>query len=150
MQNVVELLPATPSIDQLGRIIANVAAPAFLLGAVAGFISVLVSRINRVVDRAQFLHGITDAEATNAYLKADLPRLRRRAALLNRSLFSAVLSAICTALIIIVAFISALLNFNHEYGVAILFIVALVMFSASLVDLAREARIALHDNDLHA
>jgi hypothetical protein len=35
----------TPSIDQLARIIGNVAAPAFLLGAVASFISVLVSRI---------------------------------------------------------------------------------------------------------
>jgi hypothetical protein len=148
MQTVANLLPVTPSIDQLGRIIANVAAPAFLLGAVAAFISVLVSRINRVIDRAQFLHGITDDDASKAYLKADIPRLRRQAALLNRSLYSAVLSAICTALIIIVAFISALLNFNHEYGVAILFVVALLMFSVSLIDLARETRIALHDNDL--
>ncbi|MHC2193329.1 hypothetical protein ACVJF1_005962 [Bradyrhizobium diazoefficiens] len=52
MENVVQLIPVTPSIDQLARIIGNVAAPAFLLGAVASFISVLVSRINRVVDRA--------------------------------------------------------------------------------------------------
>jgi hypothetical protein len=35
MQNVIDLLPVTPSIDQLARIIADVAAPAFLLGAVA-------------------------------------------------------------------------------------------------------------------
>ena len=148
MQNVTELLPITPSIDQLGRIIANVAAPAFLLGAVAAFISVLMSRINRVIDRSQFIHGIPENDAGRSYLKTDLPRLRRRAALLNRSLFCAVLSAICTALIIIVAFISALLQVAHEYGVAILFMVALLMFCVSLVDLARETRIALHDNDL--
>lgn len=128
MQIAANLVPMTPSIDQLGRIIANVAAPAFLLGAVAAFISVLASRINRVVDRAQFLHGITDDDASKAYLKADIPRLRRRAALLNRSLFCAVLSAICTALIVIVAFVSALLQLNHEYGVAILFIVSLLTF----------------------
>jgi hypothetical protein len=148
MQNVTELLPITPSIDQLGRIIANVAAPAFLLGAVAAFISVLMSRINRVIDRSQFIHGIPESDSSKSFLKADLPRLRRRAALLNRSLFCSILSAICTALIIIVAFISALLQVAHEYGVAILFMLALLMFCISLVDLARETRIALHDNDL--
>ncbi|MBR0764885.1 DUF2721 domain-containing protein [Bradyrhizobium japonicum] len=142
------MVPVTPSIDQLARIIGNVAAPAFLLGAVASFISVLISRINRVVDRAQFLHGITDDDASKAFLKADIPRLRRRASLLNRSLFCSILSAILTALIIIVAFISALFNVAHEYGVALLFMAALLTFCASLVDLARETRIALHDNDL--
>ena len=145
---MIELLPVAPSIDQLARIIGNVAAPAFLLGAVAAFISVLISRINRVVDRAQFLHGIGDADASKAYLKADIPRLRRRAALLNRALFCSILSAILTSLIIIVAFISAMFSLAHEYGVAILFVGALVTFCISLVDLARETRIAFHDNDL--
>jgi len=143
-----ELLPATPSIDQLGRIIANVAAPAFLLGAVAAFISVVISRINRVIDRSQFIHGIAESDSARSFLKDDLPRLRRRAALLNRSLFCSILSAILTSLIIIVAFASALLNVAHEYGVAILFMAALLTFCVSLVDLARETRIALHDNDL--
>jgi hypothetical protein len=69
------LLPVTPSIDQLARIIGNVAAPAFLLGAVASFISVLISRINRVVDRAQFLHGIAESDTSRTYLKAGIPRL---------------------------------------------------------------------------
>lgn len=148
MENVVQLMPVTPSIEQLSRIIGNVAAPAFLLGAVASFISVLISRINRVIDRAQFLHGITDSDASKAYLKADIPRLRQRATLLNRSLFCSVLSAMLTALIIIVAFISALFKVAHEYGVALLFMAALLTFCFSLVDLARETRIALHENDL--
>jgi len=147
MQNVVELIPLTPSIDQLGRIIANVAAPAFLLGAVAAFISVLVSRINCVLDRAQSIHAIPENGSSKSSLTADLPRLRRRARLLNRALFCSIVSAILTALIIIVAFISALLQVAHEYGVAILFMAALLMFCVSLVDLARETRIALHDND---
>ncbi len=149
MHSVTDLIPVTPSIDQLGRIIANVAAPAFLLGAVAAFISVLISRINRVVDRSQVIHSIPANDAARAFLKADLPRLRRRARLLNRSLFCSVVAAILTAMIIIVAFVSALLHFAHEYGVAILFMLAMLMFSLSLVDLARETRIALHDNDLH-
>jgi hypothetical protein len=85
------MLPiVTPSIDQLSGIIATVAAPAFLLGAVASFISVLIARINRVVDRSQLLHAIPDDNRSKSHLKADLPRLRRRAALLNRALTCAV------------------------------------------------------------
>jgi cytochrome c biogenesis protein CcdA len=53
-----------------------------------------------------------------------------------------------TALIIVVAFVSAMFHVAHEYGVAILFIGALLLFCMSLIDLARETRIALHDNDL--
>ena len=103
-----------------------------------------------MIDRSQFIHGIPENDSAKSFLKADLPRLKRRAALLNRSLFSAIVAAIFTAPIIIVAFVSALLQFAHEYGVAILFMVALLTFCASLVDLARETRLALHDNDLRS
>jgi hypothetical protein len=48
---------------------------------------------------------------------------------------------------VIVAFVSAFLNFQHEYGVAVLFVLALGFFTASLVDLVREVRIALHEFD---
>ena len=70
------MLLETPSIEQLARIIGTVAAPAFLLGAVASFISVLVARMNRVIDRSQFLHGIVDSDSSRSYLKADIPRLK--------------------------------------------------------------------------
>jgi hypothetical protein len=39
------MLFETPSIEQLSRIIGSVAAPPFLLCAVAAFISVLISRM---------------------------------------------------------------------------------------------------------
>jgi hypothetical protein len=143
------LTSLAPSLNQLSSIIGSVAAPAFLLGAVAAFISVLMSRMNRVIDRSQFLHKIADADGSS-YLKADIPRLKRRAALLNRAILYATISAIVTALLVIVAFISAMLHLAHEYGVAILFVVALAFFLLSLVDLARETRIGLHDFDHHA
>lgn len=144
-----DLSPLIPSVEQLSRIIGSVAAPAFLLGAVAAFISVLISRMNRIIDRSQLLHSI-DRESERAYLRADIPRLKRRAALLNQSIFYSTVCAIVTGLLIIVAFVSAMLHFAHEYGVALLFIVALVFFVLSLVNLARETRIALHDFDYHA
>ena len=136
----------TPS-TQLSQVIAQVTAPAFLLGAVAAFISVLIARMNRIVDRSQALNAITDDNPGKAELKADIPRLKRRAALLNKSILFAIISAIITSILVIVAFITAYLNFPHEYGVGLFFIVALGFFTAALVNLGRETLIALHDYD---
>jgi hypothetical protein len=41
----------TPTATQLSQVISQVTAPAFLLGAVAAFISLLIARLNRVIDR---------------------------------------------------------------------------------------------------
>jgi hypothetical protein len=143
-----DLLSLAPSLDQLSRIIGSVAAPAFLLGAVAAFISILLSRMNRVIDRSQFLHSIND-DSERSYLKADIPRLKRRAQLLNKAVLYATICAIVTSLLIIIAFVSAMVHLSHEYGVAIFFILALTFFLLSLVNLVRETRIALHDFDHH-
>jgi hypothetical protein len=50
-------------------------------------------------------------------------------------------------MLVIVAFVSAYLNVAHEYGVGLLFIFSLAFFTAALVNLARETRIALHEMD---
>ena len=67
-----------------------------------------------------------------------------------RAILHATMAAIVTALLVIVAFVSAMLHFAHEYGVALLFILALSFFFLSLLDLARETRIGLHEFDYHA
>ena len=137
----------TPSITQLSQVIAQVTAPSFLLGAVAAFVSVLISRMNRIIDRSQALNAISDADAPRVHLKTDIPRLKRRAMLLNRAILYATVSAIVTSLLVIVAFVCAFFNFQHEYGVAVLFVVALAFFTMALIHLAREGLIALHDID---
>ena len=134
----------TPS-TQLSQVIAQVTAPAFLLGAVAAFISVLIARMNRIVDRSQALNAISDDNPSKAQLKADIPRLKRRVALLNRSILFAIISAMITSILVIVAFVAAYLNLPHEYGVGILLILALGFFTA--VNLARETLIAVRDYD---
>src|SRR5262245_2835858 len=141
------MLPDTPSVTQISQVITQVTAPSFLLGAVAAFTSVLISRMNRIIDRSQALNAIRDDDQIKAQLKSDIPRLKRRAKLLNKAILFSTISAIVTSLLVIVAFVSAYLNVEHEYGVAALFIVALGFFTASLVNLALETRIALHEYD---
>jgi cytochrome c biogenesis protein CcdA len=143
------VISETPSVTQLSQVITQAIAPAFLLGALAAFISVLTLRMNRVVDRSQALNAIDDADTARAALKGDLPRMRQRAILLNNATFFATLSAIFATLLVMVAFVTAFFDIQHERGIAILFIITLGFFAAALVNFARETRIALHEFDYH-
>ncbi len=141
-------LPDTPNVEQLSQVIVQVTAPSFLLGAVAAFISLLISRINRVIDKIQALNSIPDQDGVKVGFKKEIPRLKRRARLLNGAILFAGISAILTCLLVIVAFVSAYFQLRHEYGVALLFIAALGFFTASLINLVRETRSSLHEYDL--
>ena len=71
------LVPDTPSVEQLSQVIVQVTAPSFLLGAVAGFVSLLISRMNRVADRIQVLIATPEGDGAQASFKKDIPRLIR-------------------------------------------------------------------------
>jgi hypothetical protein len=144
------MIPEMPSVSQLSQVISQAAAPAFLLGALAAFIAVLISRLNRIIDRTILLNAIADDDATKSRLKADIPRLLRRASMINRAIFWAVIGSITITLMVIVAFVSAFFQIQHERGVAVLFMIALGAFVVSLVDFAREVRIALSEFDHYA
>src|SRR3954453_58096 len=107
------MITETPNVNQLSQVISQAAAPAFLLGALAAFIAVLISRLNRIVDRTIVLNGIPDDDSAKFRLKADLPRLLRRAAMVNRAIFWAVISSILITALVVVAFVSALLQIQH-------------------------------------
>jgi hypothetical protein len=132
----------TPSVTQLSEVISHSIAPAFILGAVSGFISVLVTRLNRIIDRCRWAQS---TEPTMERHYPDLLALNRRAALINHALFWSVASALVTILLMILAFTDAFLELPHEKGVALMFAVALILFGVSLVNFALEIRIAIKD-----
>jgi len=139
--------PESPTVAHLSQVIHDVTAPAFLLGALAGYISLLIARMNRVIDRSQALNAIADNDDVKGYLKSDIPRLKGRTALLNRAILFSTISAIVASLVVIVSFASAYLNFRHEYVVGLLFILSIGFFVTSLINLGLETRIALHEYD---
>ncbi|MGY8708515.1 DUF2721 domain-containing protein [Bradyrhizobium sp. 18BD] len=141
------MLTDTPSVSQLSHVISQAAAPAFLLGSLAAFIAVLIARLNRIIDRSIYLNQIPDEDQVRCRLKADLPRLVRRATMINRAIFWSIMASIAICILIVVGFVSAFFHIQHERGVAILFIVAITAFVVSLVDFAREVRIALSTFD---
>jgi Protein of unknown function (DUF2721) len=144
------MITETPSVNQLSQVISQAAAPAFLLGALAAFIAVLISRLNRIIDRTIVLNGISAEDTVRSRLKADLPRLMWRAKLVNRAILWAVIGSIAVTILVIVAFASAFFEIQHERGVAVLFMISLGAFTISLIDFAREVRIAVGELDHHA
>ena len=140
---------ALNSIDQLSHIISQVVAPSFVLGAVTGLISMLYARVNVVVDRIRAIKAIPDEDVARLRLRGDLPRLLRRINLLRRAVGLAILSGISTTLLIIFAFAAALVQYQHIWGSAMLFIVSLAFFCAALVALAIEGMISHAEFDLY-
>jgi hypothetical protein len=138
-----------PYTEQLSQVIAHAMPPAFLLGALAAFLALLTARLNGIVDRIRTINAIGDGDSVRAHLKADLPRLQRRAKLVNDAIYLAVGSAICITLLLLIAFVSALFRLRHEPGAGLMFVLSLALMCASLVTLAREVRIALTPLDHH-
>jgi hypothetical protein len=131
-------LALVTDIDQLSQAISHATAPAFMLGAVAAFLSILIARLERVADKVRALRT-SDAPLDPTGAIAD--SLARRTELLSRAIYFAVLSALLTAALLIGAFLTALVGIGHGQIVAALFAGALALLMASLVELAREMRV---------
>jgi len=129
-------------IDQLSAAISHATAPAFMLGAVAGFLSILIGRMERIVDRNRALQS--GGEALDPSIRDAIAKsFARRMALLGRAIYFAVLSALVTAALLISAFAAALLGVGHAGIVALMFVVALALLMASLIELTLEIRVHL-------
>ena len=136
-----------PDTAQLSQVMAQATAPAFILGAVAGFVSILLGRMTGVIDRIRNLNEIADGDSVRARLKSDIPRLRRRAKLLNSATHLALVSGMCTSLLLVVGFASAFFRLQHEYGAGILFALAVALLGGALFRFSQEVRIGLSEGD---
>jgi CHASE2 domain-containing sensor protein len=129
--------------NQFALVISQAAAPAFLLGAVASFLSVLFSHLNRIVDRSRAISSLADEDPTSAKLKATMPQLKIRATHVGRAIYWALGSAVATCFVIVAAFGAVLFGFRHEFGAAILFTISLGLLIASLISFGHAIKLSL-------
>ncbi|MGD9539547.1 DUF2721 domain-containing protein [Methylocystis sp.] len=129
----------SPSIEQLSTVISQVTGPAFLLAAEAQLLDVLISRLDRIVDRSREIDAEDDQ--VQPRLKAELPVLKTRAKLIHRAIYWGVGSCIATSVLVILGFGAAFLHVRHEYGAGFLFAVAMILFTAALIVFARELQL---------
>jgi hypothetical protein len=131
-------LALVTDIDHLSEAISHATAPAFMLGAVAAFLSILIARLERIADKNKALRSAdADVDPSDVLAAAFL----RRMELLSRAIYLAVLSALATSALLILAFLAGLLGIGHGQIVAMMFVLALMLLMGALVHLAREIRV---------
>lgn len=136
-----------PDTERLSQIFSQATAPTFFLGAVAGFVSLMASRLSAVIERARTLNAITEDDHARAHLRADLQRLRRRAALLNSGILASLRGGICATLLLAIIFVTEFVGLKYSYGAGMLFVIATFFLGFALFRFAQEASISVSEAD---
>ncbi len=119
-------------------------APVFLLSSIGTILSVLSTRLGRIVDRTRVLldraESATDAKKQR--IEAELELLFRRRALVNAAITSGTAAALMVCLLIAVAFLGTLFDVKTGVFLATLFVLAMVALVGALVFFLREVMVA--------
>lgn len=123
------------SISEFIPVLQIAIGPVILISGVGLLLLSMTNRLGRVVDQSRFLwrelreSASDDREAINAQLTI----LSKRARLIRLTIIFASISLLLTAILIIVLFITVLLNLENVWLVIILFIGCMLSLIASLI-----------------
>lgn len=137
-------MDANSQILAIGDVVRLAVAPVFLLSAVGVTLTLLATRLARVVDRARALEQreSTTHASDMQELHGNLQTLERRARLLGRAIALCTVCALLVSLVVVTLFLGALLDVRLATVIAILFIVAMFSFIGGLLLFLREVFVA--------
>jgi len=131
-------------IAAIGEVVRLAVAPVFLLSGVGVVLTMLTSRLARVVDRARGLErgesGTLEADLQD--LHARLMTLALRARLLGTAIALCTVCALLVSTVVVLLFLGALLDLNLAFLIAVLFIVAMLSIIGGLLLFLREIFVA--------
>ena len=136
------------SVESIARVIQLAVAPVFLIAGIAGLLSVLSTRLARIIDRARVVERrIPNAkdDKHRELLHKETESLWERIRLVNWAIRLCVLAALFVCLVIITLFVGEFIEgdiVDLSPAVAVLFVVALLLIVAGLGYLLREIAIA--------
>jgi hypothetical protein len=128
-----------PDIDRLAQIFSNAIAPAFFLGAVAAFVSLMMSRLAAVSERIKAAGPLPAQDGATVGSSVARDMLSRRARLLSDGIILSLGGGICATLLLAILFGSQFFGLRHAYGAAVLFIAATLLLGVALFRFAQEA-----------
>ncbi len=134
----------SPLID-IGQVIQLAVAPVFLLSGIGIILTVLTNRLARVIDRARRLEETARSSSGEPLeeQRGEIMVMASRARLMNRAITLSTGSALLVALVVVLLFLSALLDFNATLPVAGLFILAMLCLIGALLLFLREVFLAI-------
>jgi hypothetical protein len=133
-----------PELGVVVSVLQTALTPAFLLVAVGSLLNVLTGRLSRIVDRSRDLqrqHAETEGEAHERVV-SELRIIEQRMRVVGSSILFAVLSAITVCIMIALLFLMGLTNFAAAWVTVAVFMTALALLSACLLQFVREIRLA--------
>ena len=131
-------------IQEIGEVVRTAVAPVFLLSGVGVTLTLLTSRLARVVDRARAMEQKESKthESDLHVLGRALRTLEQRARLLGRAIALCTICALLVSMVVVTLFLGAFVDFNLSLIIAMLFIVAMLSFIGGLLLFLREVYVA--------
>jgi len=133
-----------PQIISIAHVIQLAVTPVFLLTGIGAILSVLISRLARIVDRGRQLEGLLASadSGESACAAADLIILSRRAKLINRAISLCTTCALLICSVIVVLFVGAFISPDISIPIALLFVAAMTLLILALIVFLSEIRLA--------
>lgn len=127
--------PST-AIEALAQVIQLAVAPVFLLAGIAGLLTVLSTRLGRIVDRTRVVEQqlvMIRKEDQRELLQSETNSLWRRIRMINWAIRMCVTGALLVCLVIVSLFIGEFVFVDLSTFVAVLFVGAMLVLIIGLV-----------------
>ena len=133
------------SVAQLIPVLQTAIGPTILISGVGLLLLTMTNRLARTIDRTRAAaRELPDASAPDYKMHAgQLQVLWRRARLIRLSIALASLSALFAAILIIVLFVTALLQIENVWLICALFIICLISLIGSLIVFIHDINLSL-------
>jgi Flp pilus assembly protein TadB len=135
-----------PELGVVISVLQTALTPAFLLVAVGSLLNVLTGRLSRIVDRSRDLqrqHAETEGSAHERVV-TELRIIEKRMHVVGSSILFAVLAAITVCIMIALLFLMGLTHFSAAWVAVAVFMLALALLVACLLQFVREIRLATY------
>jgi hypothetical protein len=130
----------------IAHVIQLSVAPVFLISGIGSLLSVVVTRLNRVIDRARKVEALWKEldEVTRASARKELMVLAKRARLASWAINACAGAALLVCLVIATLFIDAFFGTRLRWVVGLQFILSMFILVFGLICFLREVYFATH------
>ena len=130
-------------LGDIGHIIQLSIAPVFLLTGVGTKLSVLTSRLGRIIDRARVVENLLEIkDSPQQWLEEELVELYRRSHLINRAITLSTTCGLLICLVIAALFMGDAMGLNLDKLIAALFVGGVFSLIGSFIFFMREIFVA--------
>lgn len=128
--------------NEIGSVIQMAVAPAFLLTGIGAILTVMATRLTRIVDRFRVLNEGGNLSIKKKDKDDELFSLICRARWTHIAILLTTVSALLICVLIAMIFISTEVSFNLDQYLSILFILAMTVLIFGLLSFLREVSLS--------